>query len=384
MHRNHESLFREGIELFNRRKFFECHEVLEEIWMPSVEPERRFLQSLIHFAVGFYHHRRGNPVGATRQLNKGLRKISGYLPEWGGLRTAGIEQEVRRCLAIIDAGGKIDDFPVIEQYAPYQPASFSESSAVVWLTGGEFRMGQDDGRDEEQPAHRVRVLPFGLGKTQVTNAQYDRFCSATGHQPPKFRRRAEFKDPNQPVVGPSWFDAVAYCEWLSMVTGNFFRLPTEAEWEWAARGGLEGCLYPWGDAPVTERENYHTRWRTGPEPVATSEPNAYGLFDMCENVHEWCSDWYSRDYYRISPEDDPKGPPEGVRRASRGGSWRHHIKISRCAARSSIPPGFEYADYGFRVACERAEAVSFSAKTEIPLDDIRVSIPVEDRYGNWI
>ena len=227
-----------------------------------------------------------------------------------------------------------------------------EIPQIVVFSGGEFWMGQEDGRDEERPVHRVRVSPFGLGQTQVTNAQYDRFCQATGRPPAKFRRQAEFEKAGQPVAGPSWFDAVAYCEWLSEVTGKRFRLPTEAEWEWAARGGLEGRLFPWGDHPATERENYRERWRTGPEPVATSAPNGYGLFDMCENVHEWCSDWYDPLYYYESPADHPTGRQTGTRRASRGGSWRHHIKIARCAARSSIPPAFEYADYGFRVACD--------------------------------
>jgi formylglycine-generating enzyme required for sulfatase activity len=186
-----------------------------------------------------------------------------------------------------------------------------------------------------------------MGTTQVTNAQYDEFVRATGRRPPRFRQ--EFPEPDRPVCGPSWYDAQAYCEWLARLTRRPFRLPTEAEWEWAARGGLEGRLYPWGDAPVTEREDYHSRWRNGPEPVATSEPNGYGLHDMCENVHEWCADWYHREYYAVSPAENPRGPDGGVRRASRGGSWRHHVKISRCAARSSIPPEFEYADYGFRV-----------------------------------
>jgi sulfatase modifying factor 1 len=211
-------------------------------------------------------------------------------------------------------------------------------------------MGQQDGRDDEQPVHLVRVPAFALAETQVTNAQYDLFCEATGHAPGKFRNQPEFDHPDHPVTGTSWFDCVAYCEWLSLQTGREHRLPTEAEWEWAARGGLDGCVFPWGNAPVESRHNYSERWRTGPEPVATSEPNAYGLYDMCENVHEWCSDWYDRDYYAISPADNPKGPDHGNRKASRGGSWRHQIKISRCAGRSSIPPAFEYADYGFRVA----------------------------------
>jgi predicted metal-dependent hydrolase len=116
-----EALFNTGVELFNRREFFQCHEVLEELWTAAEQPERNFLQGLIHFAVGLYHHQRGNAAGASRQLAKGLRKIQPYLPEWGGVRLASIEREARRCLSIIEAGGRLDDFPRIEQFARYQP-----------------------------------------------------------------------------------------------------------------------------------------------------------------------------------------------------------------------------------------------------------------------
>lgn len=223
---------------------------------------------------------------------------------------------------------------------------------IVELSGGIYLMGQNDGRDEERPAHEVCVDSFGLARFQVTNQQYDLFCRLAGVPATKFRNQPEFADPLQPVVGASWFDAVRYCEWLSEYAGRQFRLPTEAEWEWAARGGLEGCLYPWGDEPVGERENYAGRWRSGPEKVGTSSPNGFGLYDVCENVHEWCSDWFDPNYYERSPRESPQGPESGFRRASRGGAWRHHIKITRCAARSSIPPELEYADYGFRVACD--------------------------------
>ena len=221
---------------------------------------------------------------------------------------------------------------------------------MIAIPGGEFWMGQADGRDEERPLHRVTVAPFRLARYQVTNAEYDAFVRATGRPAPPFRLQPHFADPAQPVVGVSWFDAVAYCEWLSHELGELRRLPTEAEWEWAARGGLEQALYPWGNQPVTERPRYAERWANGPEPVGTSEPNAFGLYDMCENVHEWCADWFDPGYYAVSPQDNPQGPPTGTRRASRGGAWRHHIKIARCAARSSIPPHLCYADYGMRCA----------------------------------
>lgn len=114
-------LFARAVTLFNSGRFFECHEVFEEIWTPSRQPERWFLQSLIHFAVGFYHHQRGNPLGALRQVNKGLKKIQRYLPEWAGVRTGTLEREMRACLALIEAGGRLERFPSIEQLAPYHP-----------------------------------------------------------------------------------------------------------------------------------------------------------------------------------------------------------------------------------------------------------------------
>ena len=219
------------------------------------------------------------------------------------------------------------------------------------IPAGVYMMGQADGRDEERPPHEVRVDPFRLGRYQVTNEEYDRFCAATGRAPTRFREQQHHNHPRHPVTGPSWFDAAAYCEWLSAVTGQHYCLPTEAQWEWAARGGLTGKLYPWGDEPFTARKDYATRWLRGPEIVGGSEANGYGLCDMCENVHEWCSDWYDPEYYAVSPADNPRGPAKTTRKSSRGGAWRHRIKVSRCAARSSIPPEFEYADYGFRVAC---------------------------------
>ena len=152
-----------------------------------------------------------------------------------------------------------------------------------------------------------------------------------------------------PVVGVSWEDAVAYGAWLTD-GGAAARLPTEAEWERAARGGLEGLAYPGGNEPPRWLPEGGRGPLQGPWPAALGEPNGFGLHGIAANVHEWCADWHARDYYASSPERNPQGPPSGVRRASRGGSWRHAVTISRTAARSRLDPSFRYTDYGFRLA----------------------------------
>lgn len=222
---------------------------------------------------------------------------------------------------------------------------------MIRIPGHSFSMGCETGRDDEKPVHRVWVDSFDLAVCQVTNAEFQCFLNSVQAVPPPCWTDPNFNDPKMPVVAVSWHEAMAYCEWLSKMTGKPCRLPMEAEWEAAARGGKEGAAYPWGDAPPESLPGYANRWRTGPEPVGLYAPNGFGLFNMGDNVHEWCADWYDADYYRHSPERNPQGPPSGTRRASRGGSWRHHIKVSRNAARSSIPPDFQYADYGFRIAC---------------------------------
>jgi sulfatase modifying factor 1 len=215
---------------------------------------------------------------------------------------------------------------------------------------GSSQMGCNAGRDDEKPEHRVWVDAFALAACQTTNAEYGKFLEDTGHPPPLMWKEPNFADAAQPVVAVSWFDAVAYCDWLSRALGQKFRLPTEAEWERAARGGAEGEAYPWGNTAPEDLPDYAKRWKSGPEPVGLYQPNRYSLYNLGDNVHEWCADWYSASYYSVSPEKNPRGPESGSRRASRGGSWRHHIKVTRTAARSSIPPEFQYADYGFRVA----------------------------------
>lgn len=231
------------------------------------------------------------------------------------------------------------------------PAFVVTDPPMVSIPAGWLSMGCDIGRDDEKPVHRVGVDAFEIAAYQVTNAEYESFVIATKRQPPPVTwDDSNFNSRRQPVVSVSWFDAVAYCDWLSQLTNRRYILPTEAQWERAARGNRENELYPWGNAGPDEIPNYSQRWLAGPEEVGHYPPNSSGVYNAGDNVHEWCADWYAADYYAHSPEKNPQGPESGVRKSSRGGSWRHHIKVTRTAARSSIPPEFKYADYGFRLA----------------------------------
>jgi formylglycine-generating enzyme required for sulfatase activity len=216
---------------------------------------------------------------------------------------------------------------------------------LVTVPAGAFAMGSDEGQPDERPVHEVELGGFALAVHPVTNAGYGRFVQATGCAPPPFSGDERFAHPEQPVVGVSWFDAAAYCAWLAVVTGRACRLPTEAEREKAALGGRAGLRYPWGDDAGPQAGPLER-----PPLVGRDRPNGHGLHNMGDLVHEWCSDWYDARYYARSPRCDPRGPDSGVRRVSRGGSWRHRVCTSRCSARSSLPPDQVYADYGFRVA----------------------------------
>src|SRR5579884_1221978 len=157
---------------------------------------------------------------------------------------------------------------------------------LMLIPAGWFWMGSESGQDNERPRHRVWIDEFRLAACQVTNREYGFFLQAKGHHHPPLWHDPNFSLPNQPVVAVSWIDAVEYCRWLSEMTGSRYRLPSEAEWERAARGGEEGKNFPWGDEAPQSLPNYAVRWQNGPEAVAQYSPNRYGLFDICENVHE--------------------------------------------------------------------------------------------------
>jgi formylglycine-generating enzyme required for sulfatase activity len=228
--------------------------------------------------------------------------------------------------------------------------------AAGLLTSSANDPGREVGDDDERPAHRVRLSPFYIDPTEVTNAEFGRFVQATGYKTDAekkgsswvFRKGrqdwesvdgADWRHPlgpdstvrdkvNHPVVNVSWNDAAAYAKWAGK------RLPTEAEWEYAARGGREGEIYPWGNQLKPNGKAVANFWQgTWPEdnrmedgyyytaPVASFQRNGFGLYDIIGNAWEWTADWYADDYYKHSPAKDPKGPKSGEMRVARGGSW---------------------------------------------------------------
>lgn len=223
----------------------------------------------------------------------------------------------------------------------------ARATVFVPVPAGTFLMGSS-ARADEGPIHEVTVGNFSASITPVSNVEYAEFLRATGHEPPRFWDEPRFNAPDQPVCGVNWFDATDYCEWLSELLGRTCRLPTEAEREWAALGGVrDGRPYPWGNEPWTEGPFALVGGTDRPMPIGSAEANGYGLYHMCENVHEWCTDWYAP--YVGAAAVNPTGPLEGTRKTSRGGSWRHSVKVNRIQARSSLDPGRRYNDYGFRV-----------------------------------
>jgi formylglycine-generating enzyme len=211
-------------------------------------------------------------------------------------------------------------------------------------------MGSSSGRPDEAPVHEVEVGGFELARTPTRNAEYAGAVSAGEVPAPAWWDAPAYSAPDLPVVGVSWFEAETFAEWLSERTGRVWRLPTEAEWELAIRGGLTGAPTAWGSAlPPGEVPDGPLE---GPWPVGRGRPNGLGVLDAGTIVHEWCRDWYDASYYLSSPRLAPTGPETGTRRASRGGSWRHRVRWSSPAARSSLPPDFRYADYGFRLLRE--------------------------------
>jgi len=254
---------------------------------------------------------------------------------------------------------------------------------LALIPAGEFLMGSDDGEEDERPAHRLRVEEFFMSVSPVTHEDYARFVRETGHRPPAVyelplvvtaggaERERAFRAASQPYVwldhGPPagkahhpvtlvrYEDAVAYCAWLATATGRGFRLPTEAEWEKAARGGVDGRRYPWGERLDRNMANFladpSAKSAHGTTACRSYPPNGYGLFDMTGNVWEWVHDWYDARYYAV-PDRSQMGPRQGHLRVLRGGSWLvADVRMLSCSHRHKVPPDTYSYGIGFRVAC---------------------------------
>jgi formylglycine-generating enzyme required for sulfatase activity len=252
-----------------------------------------------------------------------------------------------------------------------EPSGFE----MVLVEAGSFEMGSNTGLPLEQPVHTVQITrPFYTGKYEVTFEQYDEFCDATD--------KTRAIDPGygrgtRPVGNASWYDTIEFCNWLSELAGleicysgegmatecdftaSGYRLPTEAEWEYAARGGTrsQGYLYA-GSDDADEVAWYADNSADSTHPVGQKAPNELGLHDMSGNVYEWCWDWYDREYYAESPANDPTGPEigEGIlgrQRVRRGGDfWNDAFSVRTTARTFDIPHirvAYEIYDYGFRV-----------------------------------
>ena len=223
---------------------------------------------------------------------------------------------------------------------------------LVLIPGGEFLMGYGSEADHG-PVHKVSIDSFYIDKYEVTNVQYLRFCQATGRRLPEFWGMSGFRCgpdyPNHPVVGVSWHDAVEYATWCGK------RLPTEAEWEYAARGGLVGMNYPNCEALHPSDGNYNQSGKGGPVAVGSYPANGVGLHDMQGNVVEWVWDYYDENYYAASPVANPRGPepvrsrPEPVSfRVIRGGGWHSGAYCNRVYYRNALPANWVDFNVGFR------------------------------------
>ncbi len=225
-------------------------------------------------------------------------------------------------------------------------------SLFVLIPAGEFWMGspKGEGEPDEHPRHKVYLDAYYIGKYEVTIAEYEKFCESTGHKVPQKPWLTE--EGKHPYIYPTWEDAHAYCEWAGL------RLPTEAQWEKAARGNTETTYY-WGDNPPRSMANF---LGTGGKdkyditsPVGSFPPNGYGVYDTAGNIWEWCADWYDPDYYTPKLDQDgvaknPKGPRKGKFRVIRGGSWNYEATKMRPAFRTRLEPKHWYDYNGFRTA----------------------------------
>lgn len=283
-------------------------------------------------------------------------------------------------------------------------ASFTDAVTgmeFVLVKGGCYQMGDNFGDgipEEELPVHEVCVNDFYLGKYHVTNEQFKKFIEATGYRttaeekgtgrglerlaPGKWEDRPglNWRQPiylgdsigdrmNHPVLQMSWYDAKEFAKWLGAKTGKPYRLAYEAEYEYAIRSGGKKYKYSWGNGDPTGRvanvadKTFMTKFPYCKEcfdnyedgyvitsPVGSFQPNEIGLYDMTGNAWSWVEDWFSKEYYKSSPKNNPHGPEMGEHKVARGGSWVTARRTNRASYRVDVPPDSRYYNFGFRLA----------------------------------
>ncbi|MCC6413536.1 MAG: SUMF1/EgtB/PvdO family nonheme iron enzyme [Saprospiraceae bacterium] len=270
----------------------------------------------------------------------------------------------------------------LDELKPFNPATLTDASVGIFVLvkGGTFNMGSNDGEDDEKPVHHVTVSDFYMGKSEITVKQFRDFVNNTSYQTEAEKdggsyfwtgsewekkagvdwrcdaqgnRRPSSED-NHPVIHVSWNDAVAFCSWASRKSGVTYRLPTEAEWEYAARGGARSNGYTYaGSNNIDDVAWYYSNSGNKTHPINGKAPNELGLHDMTGNVWECCNDWYG--VYTSGSQTNPIGPSIGSSRVNRGGSWLFTPRNCRVAYRIINSPDFRRSDLGFRLA----RAVSF-------------------------
>ncbi|MCK5056745.1 MAG: SUMF1/EgtB/PvdO family nonheme iron enzyme [Candidatus Aminicenantes bacterium] len=278
---------------------------------------------------------------------------------------------LEKLIKLIDSGATLEErFEAGEILGSLGDPRIHEDN-MIKVEAGEFTRGSESKEvyDWEKPVRTIYLDEYMIGKYQVTNEEYRRFVEDGGYAnedfwapegwqwkekggiiEPRYWHDRKWNGPNFPVVGVSWYEACAYAEWLSKTTGEPYRLPTEAEWEKAARG-TDGRTYPWGEGIDKKKCNYNANLgRTSPVGIFPQGTSPYGCFDMAGNVWEWCSDWFDEKYYEKSPDKNPQGPAHGGYRVLRGGSWFYDAGNVRAAFRYGDEPSDRWSYTGFRLS----------------------------------
>ena len=230
---------------------------------------------------------------------------------------------------------------------------------IVFVKGGAFQMGNKNGEPDERPVHTVILSDFYIGKYEITVEQYKAFCKEVGKQLPQEPPASWYEEhpnaakwiwkSNYPIVNVTWKDAMGYCEWLSKKTGHQYTLPTEAQWEYAARGGQKSKNYKYSGSNSINKVAWYdeTTYEKGPKSVGTLKPNELDIYDMSGNAWEWCLDNFAK--YPAGTLKNPKGPTSTPFKVIRGGSWYYVENLARLTARDGPYPHYTNYNYGFRV-----------------------------------